>query len=69
MVKRLTLRGYIVTDHARRMPDLLAEVGPALREGTIVCDETIVDGLENAPDAFIGLLRGDNLGKMVVRIA
>jgi hypothetical protein len=67
--KRLTLRGYIVSDHARRMPDLLAEVGPALRAGTIVCDETIVDGLENAPDAFIGLLRGDNLGKMMVRIA
>jgi NADPH-dependent curcumin reductase CurA len=68
IARRLTLRGYIVSDHGKRMPDLVAEVGPALRDGTIVCDETIVDGLERAPEAFIGLLRGDNLGKMVVRI-
>jgi hypothetical protein len=66
--KRLTLRGYIISDHGRRMPDLIAEVGPALSSGSIVCDETIVDGLEQAPEAFIGLLRGDNLGKMVVKI-
>ena len=66
--KRLTLRGYIISDHGKRMPDLIAEVGPALRNGSIVCDETIVDGLEQAPEAFIGLLRGDNLGKMVVKI-
>ena len=50
------------------VPDLIAEVAPALRDGSVVCDETIVEGLENAPGAFIGLLRGDNLGKMVVRI-
>ena len=66
--KRLTLRGHIISDHGKRMPDLIAEVGPALRNGSIVCDETIVDGLEQAPEAFIGLLRGDNLGKMVVKI-
>ena len=41
---------------------------PWLRDGRLVCDETIVDGLENAPEAFIGLLRGQNTGKMVVRI-
>jgi NADPH-dependent curcumin reductase CurA len=66
--KRLTLRGFIVSDHGRRMPDLIAEVAPALRSGSVVCDETIVEGLENSPQAFIGLLRGDNLGKMVVRL-
>ena len=66
--RRLTLRGYIITDHGKRMPDLVAEVGPALRDGTIRFDETIVDGLDQAPAAFIGLLRGDNLGKMVVRL-
>ncbi len=66
--KRLTLRGFIVSDHGRRMPDLIAEVAPALRNGSVVCDETIVEGLKKAPEAFIGLLRGDNLGKMVVRI-
>lgn len=66
--KRLSLRGYIITDHGKRMPDLIAEVGPALRNGTISVDETIVDGLDRAPEAFIGLLRGDNLGKMVVKV-
>jgi NADPH-dependent curcumin reductase CurA len=66
--KRLTLRGFIVSDHGRRLPDLIAEVAPALRSGSLVCDETIVEGLEKAPEAFIGLLRGDNFGKMVVRL-
>src|SRR5262245_9214569 len=66
--KRLTLRGYIVTDHYDRMPAFLAEVAPWIRDGRVVADETVVAGLEHAPDAFIGLLRGENLGKMVVAI-
>jgi NADPH-dependent curcumin reductase CurA len=65
--KRLTLRGFIVTDHADRFPDFVAEVGGYLREGKLRYSETVVEGLENAPEAFIGLLRGDNIGKMVVR--
>jgi NADPH-dependent curcumin reductase CurA len=66
--KRLTLRGYIVTDHNDRMPAMLAELGPWLRDGKVVADETVVDGLAQAPEAFIGMLRGQNIGKMVVRI-
>jgi NADPH-dependent curcumin reductase CurA len=66
--KRLTLRGFIVTDHMDRMGDFVAEAGAALRDGNLTCDETIVDGLPNAPEAFLGLLRGENIGKMVVRI-
>ena len=66
--KRLTLRGFIVTDHMSRMPDFLAEVGGWVRDGRLVWDETVVDGLEHTPDAFVGMLRGDNTGKMVVRI-
>jgi NADPH-dependent curcumin reductase CurA len=67
--KRLTLRGYIVGDHSHRMPDFLAEMGQWLRTGQIRFDETVVDGLENAPDAFLRLLRGGNTGKMLVRLA
>jgi hypothetical protein len=67
--KRLTLRGFIVSDHFDRFPDFVQEVGGLLREGKIRHRETVVEGLENAPEAFIGLLRGDNLGKMLVRIA
>jgi NADPH-dependent curcumin reductase CurA len=66
--KRLTLRGYIVTDHQHRMPEFAAEVGGWLRAGQIVCDETVVDGIENAVDAFLGLLRGGNTGKMLIRV-
>jgi NADPH-dependent curcumin reductase CurA len=66
--KRLTLRGFIVSDHFDRMPDLIAEVGPAVRDGRIRFAETVVEGLEHAPEAFIGLLRGENVGKMLVRV-
>ena len=66
--KRLTLRGYIVTDHQDRMPEFVAEMAGWLRDGQIVCDETVVDGIENAVDAFLGLLRGENTGKMLIRL-
>ncbi|WP_250035429.1 NADP-dependent oxidoreductase [Paractinoplanes maris] len=67
--KELTLRGFIVSNHNRRMPDFLAEVGPWVREGRIEARETVVDGIENAPAAFLGLLRGENTGKMLVRLS
>jgi NADPH-dependent curcumin reductase CurA len=66
--KRLTLRGFIVTDHARRMGDFIQEVGGWLRDGRIRYRETVVEGIEHAPEALIGLLRGENLGKMLVRL-
>ena len=66
--KRLTLRGFIISDHFDRMPAFAQEVGSLLREGKIRYRETVVAGLEHAPEAFIGLLRGENLGKMVVQL-
>ena len=66
--KRLTLRGFIVSDHAERYEDFAREVGGWVGEGAIRYRETVVDGLERAPEAFIGLLRGQNIGKMVVRL-
>jgi hypothetical protein len=65
---RLTLRGFIVGDHVDRRPAFLAEVGGWLAEGRIHLAETIIDGVENAPEAFIGLMRGENVGKMLVRV-
>ena len=69
VTRRVTLRGYIIFDHLDRFGDFMAEVGPWLAEGRIRTRETVVDGIENAPHAFIGLLRGDNVGKMLVRTA
>jgi NADPH-dependent curcumin reductase CurA len=66
--QRLTLRGFIVSDHFDRMPAFHEEVGALLREGRIRYRETVVQRLEHAPDAFIGLLHGENLGKMVVQL-
>ncbi|MGW4470289.1 NADP-dependent oxidoreductase [Nonomuraea sp. NPDC004354] len=66
--KRLTLRGFIVSDHMNRMSDMVTEIGGWLREGRISYQETVVDGLENAPEAFLGMLRGENTGKMIVRV-
>jgi NADPH-dependent curcumin reductase CurA len=65
---RLTLRGYIVSDHLDRLPEFRREVGGLLSEGRISYRETVVQGLDHAVDAFIGLLRGENLGKMVVQL-
>ncbi|MBM0276502.1 NADP-dependent oxidoreductase [Micromonospora tarensis] len=66
--KRLTLRGFLVNDHNDVRDAFVSDVAGWLREGTLSYDETIVDGIENAPAAFLGLLRGDNLGKMLVRV-
>ena len=66
--KRLTMKGFIVSDHFERFGEFLAEVGPLVREGRLRYRETIVEGIENAPDAFLGLLRGENIGKMLVKV-
>jgi hypothetical protein len=68
VTKRLRLEGFIVLDHFRRYPDFLAEVGPLVADGSLVHRETVVEGLERLPDAFAGLFRGDNVGKMLVRL-
>jgi NADPH-dependent curcumin reductase CurA len=69
LTKRLTLRGFIVTDFAARQGDFLRDVSAWLREGRIKYREDVVEGIENAPRALIGLLRGENFGKMLVRVA
>jgi hypothetical protein len=66
--KRLTLRGFIVTDHQDRMPAFAAEMSGWLRDGKIRFDETVVDGIDHAVEAFLGVLQGGNTGKMIVRL-
>ena len=61
-------RLFIVGDHASRREAMVAEVAPALRDGRIRYRETVVEGLEQAPEAFMVLLRGENTGKMVVKL-
>lgn len=68
VTKRLRIEGFIVSDHYDRMPAFLTEVGQWVRDGRVRYRETVVDGIENAPAAFIGLLAGENTGKMLVRV-
>jgi hypothetical protein len=67
--RRLTIQGFIVSDHVALMGDFVNEVGGLLKAGRLKSRETIVDGLAKAPQAFMGLLKGDNFGKLVVKIA
>lgn len=69
LTKRLTLRGFIVSDFFAKQPEFLREATTWLKEGRITYCEDIVEGLENAPGALIGLLKGENFGKVVVRVA
>jgi NADPH-dependent curcumin reductase CurA len=68
--KSLTVRGFINSDFAAEyFADFLREVGAGIADGSIRYREDIVDGLENAPEAFIGMLDGRNFGKLIVRLA
>jgi NADPH-dependent curcumin reductase CurA len=66
--KRLTLRGFIVTDHAEVTGEFYRTVGPWVADGSVRYRETYADGLDHAVDAFLGLHRGENVGKMLVRL-
>ncbi|MEJ2164353.1 MAG: NADP-dependent oxidoreductase [Desulfobacterales bacterium] len=66
--KQLTLQGFIVGEHLAKLPQFYADMGKWIAEGKIKWKETIVEGLENAPQAFIGLFKGENFGKMIVKI-
>ncbi|WP_049580217.1 MDR family NADP-dependent oxidoreductase, partial [Streptomyces sp. SBT349] len=67
--KRLRLEGMLVADHAALLPRFTEEVAGWLASGELRYRETVVEGIESAVDAFIGMLRGVNTGKMIVNLA
>ena len=70
LVKRIKMQGFIIfDDYAHRYGEFFAEMSQWLKDGKIKFREDVIDGLENAPQAFIGLLEGKNFGKLVVRVA
>ncbi|GAB3009374.1 NADP-dependent oxidoreductase [Amycolatopsis acidiphila] len=66
--KRLTLRGFLVGDHLHLRERFLAEIAPLVRDGRLRHHETVVEGIRNAPQAFLDMLAGANTGKMLVRL-
>ena len=67
--KRLTMKGLIVRDWLDRQGEFEKEVGGYLQSGKLKNKETMVEGLDQAEEAFIGLFTGNNIGKMVVKLA
>ncbi|WP_299808447.1 NADP-dependent oxidoreductase [Tardiphaga sp.] len=68
LTKRLTLRGFIVRDFASRRGDFLRDMSLWVRDGRVKYREFVTEGLDSAPEAFIGLLKGKNFGKQLVRV-
>jgi NADPH-dependent curcumin reductase CurA len=68
VTKRLRMEGFIISDHYDHFPAFSADMSVWLRDGSVRYRETVVEGIENAPSAFIGLLEGENIGKMLVKV-
>jgi hypothetical protein len=68
VTKRLRIEGFIISDHFDRFGEFVREASEWVQEGRLKYRETIVEGIENAPKAFLGLLRGENIGKMLVKV-
>jgi NADPH-dependent curcumin reductase CurA len=68
LTRRLKMQGFIISDYPERIPDFVRDVSGWLAEGKIKYREHMVNGLENAPEAFFGLFKGANFGKLVVNV-
>ena len=69
ITKRLVMRGFSVRDHAEEIGAYIERAADWLADGRLQGRETIIDGLEQAPTAFAGLFRGENFGKLMIKIA
>ncbi len=68
LVNRLSMRGFIVSEHMEVWPQALQELGTLVAQGKLKPRETIAQGIESAPEAFLGLLKGKNFGKQLVKL-
>jgi NADPH-dependent curcumin reductase CurA len=68
ITKRLTLRGFIVSDHMTRYADFRKDMAGWIADGRVKSRETVYEGIEHAPEAFLGLFSGANVGKMLVKL-
>jgi NADPH-dependent curcumin reductase CurA len=66
--KNIRMEGFIVSHHFNMMPEFHADLAKWVAEGKVKWRETVFDGLDKAPDAFVGLFKGENLGKMLVKL-
>jgi hypothetical protein len=69
LFKRIKLQGFICSDTMELWPEALEQLADLVEDGSLKYRETVVEGIENAPRAFIGLFKGENFGKLVVKLA
>ena len=69
LVNRLSVRGFIITDHFDQFPKFISDVAPMIADGRVKYRESVSEGLESAPEAFINLLKGGNFGKQLVAVS
>ena len=69
LTNRIKLKGFIVSDYMNRWSEALKELGQGVAEGKIKYRETVAEGIDNAPKAFIGMLKGENFGKQLVKLS
>ncbi len=67
--QRIKVQGFIIFDHYHRVPAFQQDMSGWLREGRVHYREQVIDGLENAPRGLMGMLRGENFGKLIVRVS
>jgi NADPH-dependent curcumin reductase CurA len=68
LINRLKVEGFIVSEHMEVWPEALAELGALVGSGKLKPRESIAQGIEAAPEAFLGLLKGRNFGKQLVKL-
>jgi len=69
LVNRVKMQGFIIFDHNDRIPDFVRDMSAWLQSGKVKYREDVVEGLDNAPQALIGMLQGANFGKLVIKVA
>jgi NADPH-dependent curcumin reductase CurA len=67
--RRIKIQGFLILDHAASYPEFLQDISAWISGGKIRYEETVMNGIEKAPDAFLALFSGVNTGKMLVKLA
>ncbi len=67
--RRIKMQGFIIFDHIATYPDFLTDISGWIAEGKIRYEETVMNGIEKAPEAFLSLFSGGNTGKMLVKLS
>jgi NADPH:quinone reductase len=68
LINSALMKGFLVSDYAVRFPEALGQLMHWYREGRLIMKETVTEGFENIPHAFIGLFEGTNKGKMIIKV-